>query len=158
MNDEVVEWRTTFDVSDAPHDNRLDSIETKHEMYSRLAVANTLDWNGKWRDENRVTEKTERHIIDALSSQLELTDFQKDRAQKLYYDSREELLPSYSIETLSLCAVGLSGNADGRNYHPNNLLRSNESKNRYAELAIEVGVSHSKLLSCWTKMETWIEQ
>lgn len=154
MSDEYVEQATKITGSDAPDEMRLDGTESKQQMYQRFSVWNSLDWNGKWRDEERATQKDASAIIDAIASSLELTDLQATRA-KSYFDSLPDSYnQAYSTALLAVCVCGLSGRQDGREYHPNTIHPStDESTGSFAHLAREeIGVSYSQLYSCWNRV------
>jgi len=118
FDEEDAEWRTTFEPDDAPPTDRLDESEGRREHYRRLAVTNTLGWNGKWRSEKKVTDKSERGLFDSICSSLELTDFQQKRAWKYYQQFPKSYRKGYPVSIQLLVACAYSGWKDGRNYRP----------------------------------------
>lgn len=155
MSDEYVDRATTLSGSDAPSEKRMDGSETKQNYYNRLAVANSLDWNGKWRDERRATRKDSVAIVDAIASTLELTDFQTERAQKFFESLPKNYNEAYSTALLALCVCGLSGRKDGRRYHPNRIHPNtdDECAGKFEELADDLSVEYSRFYSCWNRVE-----
>lgn len=153
MTDEYVEQATKITGSDAPDKQRLDGYESQQDLYQRLAVANSLDWNGKWRDEYRATRKDAAAIVDAIGSSLELTDFQKQRAKEYFDQLPDSYNEAYSTLLLALCVCGLSGRVDGRDYHPNELHPNSTSNGEFAHLAKRNGIRYSRLYSCWNRIE-----
>lgn len=153
-NDDNVEWRTTLKASDVPATERLDGSESKQEYYHRLAVANTLDWNGKWRREKRLTAKSERSLLHTISSTLELTDFQRERAWKYYQqlpdDYANGMENGMQVAMLVVCA--LSGERDGRDYHPVQVVRGTCSSD-IEKLVNDIGIRGMKYAREWERIE-----
>lgn len=156
MSDDYVDRATTLKGIDAPSETRLDGSETKQNYYSRLAVANSLDWNGKWRDEWRATRKDSVAIVDAIASSLELTPYQKERAQHYFDSLPSDYNEAYSTSLLALCVCGISGKLDGRNYHPNRHHSNGPEpthNNKFAQLTYQNEIAYSELWSCWRNIE-----
>ena len=150
MSNNYQKEATTFDATDAPSGRRLDGTESFQRKYRRLSLANTLDWNGKWRDERRATQRDSMAIVDAIAAQLELTSFQKKRARQFYTDLPDNYNQAYSSRLLAFVVAGIAGLEDGRKYHPNNL-REGNADDDYAALADEVGTP-SEIHSVWQRV------
>lgn len=152
--DDQADWRTTLSPDDVSTGKRLDGSENKQDYYKRLAVANTLDWNGKWVEEERITEKSERGIFDSMAARLELTDFQKERGWGWYKQLPDHFRTAYRMEMVLLVVCGLTGEKDGRNYHPNNLRA--DDPNEFGELANRIDISYKQFYKCWDRIEAMV--
>lgn len=153
MTDDYVDQATTLKSSDAPDGERLDGSERHQDHYQRLAVANSLDWNGKWRDERRATRKDASAIIDAVASTLELTEYQTNKAHRYFDHLPDDYNQAYSTSLLALCVTGMAGRDDGRDYHPNNVHPESETDGAFVEFARDdLGASYEQLYSCWNRI------
>lgn len=148
-NDDQVERATTFNGDDAPPGKRLDNSESLDNYYSRLSLANSLDFNGKWKDRRRETQKNASAIVDAVAGQLELTDYQVNEAHRYFTVIPNRFNESHSTEVVALCVCGLAGRQDGRDYHPNAIRPSTDVDTTFAEIANGTGVSYNEFHSVW---------
>lgn len=156
VDDDYVERATTLDSTDAPQGTRLDNSETKQDYYRRLAVLNSLDYNGKWRDERRETAKNASAIVDAVAGSLSLTPFQKAEAHRRFAALPDKYNQSYPTSLVAVCVCGVVGAEDGREYSP---------KARHPDAAVDgwdyrwysvvqdTGVSYSEFHSCWESIK-----
>lgn len=150
-NDESVERATTFNYVDAQAEERLDGSESKRNHYNRLGVFNSLDWNGKWKDRKKETQKNASAIVDAITCQLELTDYQKRETHRRFNALPDSYNEAYSTAMLALCVAGHVARKDGRDYHPNNLNRDDDDRN-FTQLVDELGINQTVLNSCWIRV------
>lgn len=157
IDEDYVERATTFDGQDAPPGDRLDGSESFRNYYKRLSVANTLDWNGKWRSERRETIKNASAIVDAIASQLQLTDYQTEEAHRIFANLSLELNEAHSTSLLALCICALVGRKDGRDYHPNQHHPRASRDTDFARIAEDIGVSYAALYSCWKRIRREVE-
>lgn len=151
--DEYVERATTFQGSDASNDERLDGSESLANHYSRLSLANSLNWNGKWRDENRETEQNATAILDAIASKLELTNHQKEVAHRYLRALPSKYNQAYSTAVVALCVCGIAGRKDGRSYTPQAAAENPSGAFEFRELIGETNASHSEFASCWSSIK-----
>lgn len=157
MTDEdYVERATTFDGGDAPSGERLDGSESLQNYYDRLSVWNSLGWNGKWKDRNRETTKNTTAIVDAVAAQMELTDYQKAEAQRMFSNLPDRYNQARSTALLALCICAIVGVQDGRNYHPSQV-KYNTADNIFVDIANEIEVSFSELYTCWRQLREEVE-
>lgn len=148
-NEEYIERATTFDGYEAPATERPDGRrESLKSHYNRLSILNSLDYNGKWEDKVRQTAKNGSDIIDAVASQLELTDYQKQEAHHRFTDISERRKQGNKTHMIALCVCGIVGVEDGRDYHPNHVL-PHTPDSAFGDFAVETGLRHSELYSCW---------
>lgn len=145
MADEQTGQATTFYPTDVDND-------AKRERYSRLALANSLNWNGKWRDEERATMNDNRAIVEAIASQLELTDYQQERALTELERIPRELLGAYESAMLALCLCGIIARRDGRDYHPNHAHPNSDHDSHFVTLFEETSASYSQFYACWKRV------
>jgi hypothetical protein len=153
MSDEIVEQATMLNGCEAPPGNRGDGIETRRNHYRRLAIANSLDWNGKWRDEGRATIKDNLAIVNAIGSQLELTSYQKQRSEVLFESLPKELYGAYESALLALCVCGIAAREDGRDYHPNNAHPNSDTDTEFTAIFDEISAGYKQLYSCWERVQ-----
>jgi len=149
MTDEQTGQATTLYPTDV-------ADESKREKYSRLALANSLNWNGKWRDEERATIQDNRAIVEAIAGQLELTDYQQERALTELERIPRELLGAYESAMLALCLCGLIARKDGRDYHPNHTHPNSDRDSTFVNLFAETSATYSQFYSCWKRVSSEI--
>lgn len=145
---------TDFDEDDVPNDLRLDGLETRRNFYNRLRVRHSHNWDGKRISETRKTKKDTSEILDAIASQMELTDYQKAQAHRAFSNLPSVYNDSTSTALLALCTCSLVANEDGRAYHPHQLRPESRKSNKFVELADELGVSYTRVYKCWTKLQS----
>lgn len=144
---------TTFKSSESPPGSRLDYSESYSSHYDRLGTLNTLDWNGKWRDESSVTEKSLIGVRDSITSALDMTDYQKQRTAYLIDQLKDDFIQPYSTSLFVFTVAMHVGRKDGRNWHPNVIHpQKDEYDSDFGKLANELGIKYNKLYSCWTSV------
>lgn len=153
MDDDNVDKATTFNGSEAPSGKRLDKSESFSDYYGRLAVANSLDFNGKWKQRRRETRKNASAILDAIAGQMQLTDFQKRKAHRLFSDLPSEYNESRPTALLALVIAALAAREDGRSYHPNQCASTSNITNNFTKIASELGFSYSRVYGCWQSVK-----
>jgi hypothetical protein len=154
MFDEQVDQATSFRSYDAPDGERLDGSEQFQDYYDRLGVANTLNWNGKWRDEHAETKRNALAIVDAVAGQLQLTDFQSGKARVWFTELPDKFNESRSTGLLALCICALVAREDGRTYHPNQYHDGSDVENNFVRVADDLDVTYSQLSSCWSAVKS----
>lgn len=152
MSDEIVEQATMLNGCEAPPGNRGDGIETRRNHYRRLAIANSLDWNGKWRNERRATIKDNLAIVNAIAGHLELTDYQKQRSETVFEALPNSLYGAYESALLALCVCGLVAREDGRTYHPNNAHPNSDTTTEFTDVFDDINAEYKQLYSCWERV------
>jgi hypothetical protein len=156
MTDDQVEQATVFKGYEAPDGIRDDGTESHKNHYSRLALANSGNWNGFWRDEHKATEQDNHAIVDAIAGQLELTSYQRERAHAVLDSLPRELLGAYQSALLALAVCGVVAAEDGRDYHPNKAHPNSNSDTVFVTLFEETGAQYSKFYSCWNRVSSEI--
>lgn len=152
MTEQQPEHATEINPNDAPLTDRLDGTASQRQHYNRLSHANTLNWNGKWADENKLNEADWDATIEAVGSQLELTDYQVDRSKRLFRKLPENYQRGYRLDMLVFAVCTIAGREDGRNYHPNKL-RNGGDDTLYASVGTELELEYGPFYSCWKQVQ-----
>lgn len=150
---EQSENTTVINADDAPNTKRLDGTETQANFYRRLAVTNTLKWNGKWRDEKQRTNSNTTSVVGAIACQLELTDHQKEVAHRYRRQIDSGFSRGYGLSTVAATLCGLAGWKDDRSYHPNALRNDWRGENEMANLLRSEDIAFSTYARCWGALE-----
>jgi len=155
-NDKTSE-ATKLYADDAPSGDRLDESEPLRSYYQRLANANSPEWDGPRRDENVTTERDHKNLLDAVATSLSLTDYQRQRAEKIV-----ENLPSRHFRANKNVAVILSvcghvGREDGRSYHPTYLSYEpheldDASAESFCRFAKDSNITYRDIIGCWNRI------
>lgn len=153
--DDSAERATTFDAEKSPPGDRLDGTESHYQHYKRLSLANDDRYIGKWRDESQQTKKNSSAIVDAVSGQLELTDYQKSESHREFTNLPEDFINSRSTAMVALCVCSLVANRDGRDYHPGDISGNGSDLSDFAE---GTGITQARLQSCWIDVRREIDQ
>lgn len=151
--EDQVEEATTFDPSEAPDGERLDGSETHRTRYERLADANTLRWNGAWRDEKQATDRDHTAILDSVASCLDLTGLQRRRAGEYLDYLPEEYRTKRSTAVVMTAICMISANEDGRDYHPNMVHPNSSAENELRDIQESIGFSYRLLFSTWNDVK-----
>lgn len=158
-NDDHVDRKTTLRSTDAPPGERLDGSESRRDHYDRLKNVNSLRWNGKWKDRERETQKNASAILDATASTLELTDYQKREAHRIFSNLPDKFHTAYSTSLLTLCVCGLVGAQDGRRYHPNRVQpdRNYHEPHGFISFFEGLNASYQEFYRCWKRIESEVD-
>jgi len=156
-DDGIADQATTFAVCDVADEQRLDGSESKREQYRRLSITNKSARAGKWRDERKHTRQDIAAVVNAIASQLELTDFQRERAHHYLTQLDPDRQQGYRSVTIALCVCGIAGRRDGRSYHPNHVAPGgevpSETVTTFVQIATDNGVRHTALYHCWSAIK-----
>lgn len=118
MDNEHVEPATRFSPNEAPGGTRDDLTESYKRFYRRLSAWHGANGDWKWSDQRRVSKRDRSAILDAISGQLELKDFQKERALRILEDLPEGTLRGNPTALLCIVSAAHACRPDGRKYHP----------------------------------------
>lgn len=151
--DSEVKPATVFDESDVSNEQRLDNSESKEHLYKRLGVWNSDSYDGRRISKTRQRTADRLDVFDAVSSQLELTNYQTNEAGRSFDNLPESYKISHPASLVALCVCGLIANEDGRGYHPNHLNPSNDSS-LFGRVAENMGFSYNEVYKCWSKLST----
>lgn len=111
----------TPDANDATHFDLDDVHRSSPINYRRLLLLNRGTWKNRWEENKHVTHRRDNmRILDAISGQLELTDYQKKKARNLF-DEIElgEIGKPVRLIAFGVCAIVANEDVpDGCRYHP----------------------------------------
>lgn len=89
--------------------------------YKRLLIYNRNTWKNRWEENKEVTHRQDNlAILDALSGQLELNNFQKEKSRRVFDElDLGDLGKSVRLIAFGVCAVVANEDVhDGSRYHP----------------------------------------
>lgn len=144
------ENRTHFHAKDAEDYPRADGSEKQSERYKRQAQLNTGLWNGRWENKEQLHRQDNLARFDALSSALDLTDFQKERSRHLF-DEFPLGTFGYSVDIVAFSICILVAEEDGREFDPAVNISSEEDLDDiegdelFHEIALEQGYHYGRL-------------
>lgn len=131
VDDENVEPATRIDSKDSNNGVRYDNTESYRNFYRRLELWNRDDRNGKWVDEEKAGQDDRSAILDAVAGQLELTDYQKERAWYLLQQLGTDTFRANPTGLVCFCVCAIACREDGREWHPDRARESNDHKFSY---------------------------
>lgn len=155
MYGEDVEPATKIDPSEAPNTPRGDYVESIRSLFQRLDLWNRGDWNGNWENRERTDRRDRRAVFEAVTSQLDLTDYQQDRAWRLYQDLPEDTRTAFSVPALVFCVSVIAAREDGRYYHPQAPNSRNDS--RFSEIREEIGLTEKRASRLYGRVMAEVE-
>lgn len=100
---------TKFHPTEAPDD--------KQQKFNRFHLYNSGVSNGKWVNRELQRERDNFALYDAVSSQIELTDYQKRRGREVFDNLKLNEI-GVSATTVAFCVCAIVVREDGRVYHP----------------------------------------
>jgi hypothetical protein len=149
-DEEKEEPITTPDTENATHFHYEEAPDHKQDKFRKFHLYNTGLCNGKWTNQQLRRKMDNLARFDAISSQLELTEYQKRRGRKLFKNIN---LSKFGVDAdiISFCLMAIVARSDNRIYHP----QRNESRNDplFQEFAEELHCSNERILSCYNKVE-----
>jgi len=124
----------------------------KGKYYQHLDEIDAGKKNGKWYNSNYFRKQAKRHLFEAISSQLDLTEAQYSKAFSIFMKGDlSEWGIKMEIVAWSLCAYLVhSDESDIRKCHP---LSESESEKRFDEVANSLDISSSQQLSTYGKIQ-----
>lgn len=144
---------TTFHAQDVPDTPRADGTETKRDLYKRLFTEyQTGQYNGKWGDQTKLRAADNASMFDAVSSQLDLPQFLKERGREWLHEANlREYGHPVRLVVFCICARLYNSEAAYENrYHPN---RSDENNpDRFLKLANELDLRERDINSVYNKV------
>lgn len=100
---------THFHPEEAPNEHRA--------KFRRFHGYNSGVYNGHWQDNNKLRRLDNLAVFDAISSQLELTNYQKRRGRRLFNSLKLKEIGS-GVSLVAFCVSAFVCRDDGRVYHP----------------------------------------
>ena len=141
------------DTSATAGSRRLDGTESLDDYYSRLANLNRGIWTGEWADKTQLRNADNLAVFDAISSQLELTDWQKQIGREAFGELNIRKLSSPNgIDTplVAIMTAAMACQPDGRIYHPNRGADTNDGL--FVSLLADLGYRDRVVRSCYAKV------
>lgn len=154
--DSEVKPATVFDEDDVSNKRRLDNSESKKQFYQRLGVWHSENYDGKRISETQKTKSDRKDIVNAVATQIELTDYQEQEAARAFTNLPDSYKLSHPASLVALCVCALIANEDGRGYHPHQLRHNSSCPNMFEQAADNMDFSYSEVYKCWSKLSTEI--
>ncbi|AAL54950.1 hypothetical protein HfxHF1_215 [Halophage HF1] len=114
--------------------------------FRRLMLYNRGTWHDRREENKRVTHRQDNlAILDSLSGQLELSDFQKKKARRIYDKlDLQNLGKPACLVAFGVCAVVANDDVhDGTRYWPT----ANDTCDLFTEIADNLGFTQNQQLS-----------
>lgn len=138
----------TSDTENATRVEPKDAPPSKRDKFLRFRFYNTGTWNGPKRENKEVTHRQDNlHRYDAVSSSLNLTDYQKGRGRKLLDTvDFQELGLKIDAVIFGICVIVANADVnDGTRYWPHP--KSDKNDKKFAEIADSLGMTRREQLS-----------
>jgi len=132
---------TYFNYNEAEEPNSYSKTPVN---YKRIQLLNRGSWHSRYEENKEVTHRRDNlAILDALSSQVELTNFQKKKARRIF-DELElgKMGRSVRLVAFGVCAVVANDDvANGSRFHP----QMKNSDELFEGLADRLGFTEGQL-------------
>ncbi|ELY47336.1 hypothetical protein [Natronorubrum sulfidifaciens] len=132
---------THFHAEEAPFEHRA--------KFKRFHGYNSGVWNGYWADKTELRRLDNLALYDAISSQLELTNYQKRRGRGLF-DSLNLNALGHSAALIAVCVCAYVCRDDGRMYHPYRKLENNDSL--FVDFVEGLGERKNVVAACYNRV------
>ncbi|WP_330630692.1 hypothetical protein [Halocatena halophila] len=144
--------QTSFKASDVSG-RRLDGSELNTDFYKRLASYNIDQRTGQGSNEPVRYRQDNLAIYDAVSSSLELTDYQKRRGRQLFDEMPLEDWVNQIIDVplVAFCVAAHAVREDGRMYHPSRSAKNNDEL--FSDFADDCGYRARSIRKCYGKVD-----
>lgn len=137
----------TSDTDNATFIHPSEARPHEREKYRRFRAYNTGLWNGPKRENKEAVRRQDNlHRYDAISSQLDLTPYQKQRGRAILddIDLRATGKPLDHV-AFAVCVVVANADAEGKRYWPHAEKRDNDPI--FAEMGGSLSMSIGQQLS-----------
>lgn len=111
----------TSDTENATRVEPRDAPPHKRQRFEEFRAYNTGAWNGPRRENKELIRQQDNlHLYDAVTSKIELTDYQRQRGRRLLksHDLSEMTAPDRPLEHVVFGLCVLLVNDDGTRYYP----------------------------------------
>ncbi|MFC6717927.1 hypothetical protein ACFQGT_09830 [Natrialbaceae archaeon GCM10025810] len=142
------------DTENATHFHSVEAPEKHRKKFRRLHGYNTGVYNGQWADKAELRRLDNLAVFDAVSSQLELTPFQKRRG-RLLFDSLDLRRIGYRASLVAVCVAAYVCREDGRMYHP--YRKSENNDELFVEFLEYLGERPTVAAKCYNKVAGALE-
>ncbi len=137
------------DTENATHFHAVEAPPEQRKKYSRFHGYNTGLYNGEWANKAELRRVDNLGLYDAISSQLEMTNYQKQVGRGLF-DSLNLKLLGYRASLVAFCVCAYVCRQDGRIYHPKRSDRNNDTE--FLRLAEQLDVKETKIEACLNRV------
>lgn len=142
------------DTNNATHFHPEEAPDEKEDKFKKFHLYNTGLCNGRWTNQTLRRKMDNLAIYDAISSQLELTEFQKRRGRTIL-DNLNLKEFGIKVELVAFCLSAIVARADGRIYHPQRDNGRNDAM--FVDFADSRGYSESQLRSCYNRLSDKVD-
>ncbi len=139
----------TPDTVNATHFHAAEAPPGERKKYARLHGYNTGVYNGEWANKTELRRLDNLALFDAISSQLDLTNYQKRRGRGLF-DSFNLNHFGHRAELVAFCICAYVCRKDGRIYHPKRAERNNDDL--FREFANRLLESNRTIEACYNRV------
>lgn len=124
------------------------------DSWNRRKMLNEGMWNGPFRENKEVTHRQDNlHIYDAISCQLDLTPYQKERGRAIYDElPLGELGRPVEQYAFAVCIAVANVDAEGKRYWPTD--KKNDNDTLFASFGEDLGLSLRDQLSALMKVKS----
>ena len=105
------------DTNNATHFHAAEAPADRRKQFKRFHGFNSGVYNGEWQDNEELRRLDNLALYDAVSSQLELTNYQKRSGRQLL-ETFKTNEAGYSVALISFVIASHVCRDDGRFYHP----------------------------------------
>lgn len=144
---------TTFHAQDAPSGLRADGTETHQAFYRRLFTEyQTGQYNGKWADKEKLRSADNSAMFDAISSQLDLPHFLKEKGRQWMTESNLRKY-GHPVRLVVFCICAQLYNTEAAyeyRYHPNR--KDEDNPDRFLDLSDDLGLRERDINSVYNKI------
>lgn len=138
---------TKFHPDEAPPNLR--------QQFARFERYNSGIYNGDWADKAKLRRIDNLALYDAVSSQLELTDYQKREGRRTFDRINLNRL-GYHADLVAFCVCMWVVRRDGRMYHPKRADHNNDDL--FVEIAERLGFRPRHIEACFNRVRELIER
>jgi len=149
FDEEKPEPITSPDTDNATHFYYGDAPEDQQDHYRKLSLYNSGLCNGKWADQELRRKLDNLGLYDAISSELELTRYQKERGR---YILENITVKDFGVEARAVifCICAIVARDDGRVYHPSR--GDDRNDDLFVGFTDDLSVSDAALRSCYNRV------
>ncbi len=137
------------DTENATHFHAIEAPPDERKKYQRFHGYNTGVYNGEWQDNDEIRRLDNLALYDAVSSQLELSNYQKRRGRELF-DSLNLNDFGHRAILIIVCICSYVCREDGRVYHPSRSINHNDEL--FVGFVSELDESPREVAACYERV------
>ena len=139
------------DTENATHFHAIEAPPSERQKFTRFHGYNTGLYNGEWANETALRRVDNLALFDAVSSQLELTTYQK-RTGRMLFDSLNLKHLGYRAVLVAFAVCAHVCRDDGRVYHPNRAAENNDEL--FVSFADTLTESPKTIKACYNRISS----